>query len=138
MVSELVLVWRLILSVMLGGLIGLEREIALKPAGLRTHMLVCLAASLITILSLEAFPHADQARLSAYLVAGIGFIGGGTILKLSRDKVVGITTAASLLVTVAVGIAVGSGFYLAALITSLLSYVILRMGKVEKYIRKRF
>ena len=122
-------------TVLMGG-ISREREISLKPAGLRTHMLVALASTLITILSLEAFPNADSARLASYLVAGIGFIGGGTIIQM-KTKVIGLTTATSLLVTVAVGIATGSGFYVEALITALLTYVILRMGRVEKYVRQR-
>ena len=105
---------------------------------MRTHMLVCLASVLITILSIEAFENADKARLAAYLLAGIGFIGGGTIIKIGREKVVGITTAASLLITVAVGIAIGAGYYLAAIITSLLAYTILRMGRMEKYVRSKY
>ncbi len=127
---------KLLLSILLGGIIGFERETMAKPAGLRTNMILSLVSCLIAIVSLHGFPDADKARLAAYLLAGIGFIGGGTILK-ERGKVIGLTTAASLLVTVGVGIAVGAGFYVEAFVVSLLTYIILRLGRVEKEVIRR-
>ena len=82
-----------------------------KPAGLRTHILVAMGSTLFTILSLYGFQGSDPARVAAYVVAGIGFIGGGSIIQ-SRDRVIGITTAASLFATAAIGMAIGVGFYL--------------------------
>lgn len=79
--SEAIIIVRLLLAVGLGALIGFERERVHKPAGLRTHMLVCLGSCLFTVLSLEAFPGSDPSRIAAYVVAGIGFIGAGAIYK---------------------------------------------------------
>jgi putative Mg2+ transporter-C (MgtC) family protein len=87
------------LAVLLGGVIGIEREITHKPAGLRTHMLVCLGSCLFTIISVHEF-NVDPAKLAAGIVTGIGFIGAGAIIA-ERERVVGITTAASLWVTAA-------------------------------------
>ena len=91
---ELELVFRLILATILGGIVGIERELVHKPAGLRTHMLVSLGSCLFTLISLYDF-RTDPARIAAGIVAGIGFIGAGTVIA-ERNRVVGITTAASL------------------------------------------
>jgi len=131
MISEQEIVARLALSVLLGGLIGFEREVIKKPAGLRTHILVAMGSTLFTILSLYGFPGSDPARVAAYVVAGIGFIGGGTIMQ-SRDRVIGITTAASLFATAAIGMAVGVGFYLSALFVAAVAFIALRFGKIGK------
>jgi len=113
---------RLILAAALGLMVGFEREKAHKPAGLRTHMLVCIGSCLFTIVSLEFI--ADPARIAAGIVAGIGFIGGGAIIA-ERDRVVGITTAASLWVTAAIGLATGVGNYALAVTAALLSLLTL-------------
>ena len=113
---------RLTLSAILGMMVGFERERAHKPAGLRTHMLVCLGSCLFTLISLEF--SIDPARIAAGIVAGIGFIGAGAILA-ERDRVVGITTAASLWVTGAIGLAVGVGNYILAVVASILTLLIL-------------
>jgi putative Mg2+ transporter-C (MgtC) family protein len=115
-------IFRLILAVFLGMIVGLEREKAHKPAGLRTHMLVSLGSCLFMIVSLEfSF---DPARIAAGVVTGVGFIGAGTIIA-ERDKIVGVTTAASLWVTSAIGLSVGAGNYVLASIASLLALLIL-------------
>lgn len=114
---------RLILSCVLGGLIGYEREANQKAAGLRTHILVSIGSCLIMILSIkiyasvQGFTNADPARLAAQVVSGIGFLGAGSIIK-DGSTVRGLTTAASLWVVSGVGLAVGSGYYMGALMTT--------------------
>jgi putative Mg2+ transporter-C (MgtC) family protein len=120
----------LVLSVVFGAVVGIERELAHRPAGLRTHMLVSLGSCLFTIISLE-FSN-DPARIAAGIVAGIGFIGAGTIWG-EKDKVKGITTAASLWATAAIGLTAGIGDYLLALTVTLLVVVVL----VSKYLLQR-
>ena len=124
---EIELVVRLILAFFLSGFVGFEREATHKPAGLRTHILVGLGSTLITILSLNAFPGSDSARVAASIIVGIGFLGAGTIIK-TKQKVIGLTTAASLWITASIGMATGAGFYLIAIITTILSYLVLKLG----------
>jgi putative Mg2+ transporter-C (MgtC) family protein len=112
----------LVLSMLLGAIVGIEREMIHKPAGLRTHMLVCLGSCLFTIVSIGF--SVDPARIAAGIVAGIGFIGAGTIWA-EKDKVQGITTAASLWATAAIGIAVGISDYPLAIVVTLLVFAIL-------------
>jgi putative Mg2+ transporter-C (MgtC) family protein len=112
----------LLLAVALGGVVGFEREKIHKPAGLRTHMLVCLGSCLYTIISTN-FSIAP-AQIAAGIVAGIGFIGAGTIWA-EKDRVQGVTTAASLWATAAVGLTVGIGDYALAAVTTLLVFIIL-------------
>jgi len=111
MIPTLVMLGKLLLSVLLGGVIGYERELRDKPAGLRTHMLLAAGATVFTILSLDAFPGSESARVAAGIVAGVGFIGAGAIF-MQKDRVIGITTAASLWVTASIGMAVAAGFYI--------------------------
>ncbi len=134
MLQELELVLRLLLAFALGGVLGLERERVDKPAGLRTHILVSVGSCLFTILSLTAFPGSDPARVASYIVAGIGFIGAGTILQ-TRERIVGITTAASLWLVASIGMAVGAGFYLLAAIATAIAYATLRLRVLEKRAR---
>lgn len=129
------LIFRLILSFILSGVVGLEREVKYKPAGLRTHILVGVGSALFTILSLEAFPGADTARVASYIIAGIGFIGAGTIIQ-TKEKIVGITTAGSIWITAAIGMAAGAGFYLIAIVVTILAYFTLKLEEIEKKIRK--
>jgi putative Mg2+ transporter-C (MgtC) family protein len=121
----------LIMSIIFGAIIGLEREITHKPAGLRTHMLVCLGSCLFTVISQEF--GMDPARVAAGIVTGIGFIGAGTIIA-EQGKVVGITTASSLWVTAAIGLTIGVGHYLLAAVSTLLVFLIL----TSKIIFKKF
>jgi putative Mg2+ transporter-C (MgtC) family protein len=131
---------RLVLALVLGGLVGLEREQNNHPAGFRTHILVCLGASLIMLLSMYGFgqfvnePNVrlDPARLAAQVITGIGFLGAGTIV-LNGNSISGLTTAASLWVVAAIGLATGAGFYYAAVVTTLFVLIILWiLNKVEK------
>ena len=107
------LMGRLVLAAFLGGIVGLERELSAKPAGLRTHVLVSVASCLVTLVSILEFPE-DPARLLAQIIPGIGFIGAGSIIA-SGEKVTGITTATGIFVTSAIGIAVGTGNYVIAI-----------------------
>jgi len=128
---EIELVVRLVLGFILSAVVGLEREVSLKPAGLRTHILVGLGSTLLTILSLHAFPESDSARVAASIVVGIGFLGAGTIIK-TEQKVIGLTTAATLWIVSSIGIASGSGLYLLAITVTILSFIVLRLTIFEK------
>jgi len=115
---------RVLLSVICGGLIGLEREYKRRPAGFRTHILICLGAAMTTLtgqyLTLVMHYNTDMGRLGAQVVAGIGFIGAGCIIVTRRRRVKGLTTAAGLWTTAIVGLACGAGFVEAALIATVL------------------
>ena len=106
---------RLLLAVTCGGVIGIEREFKRRPAGFRTHILICLGAAMTTLtsqfLSLNLGYNTDVSRLGAQVVAGIGFIGAGTIIVTRRQRVKGLTTAAGLWTAAIVGLAIGGGFY---------------------------
>jgi putative Mg2+ transporter-C (MgtC) family protein len=111
---------RLILAMLFGGIIGLERGKMGRAAGMRTHTLVCLGATLATMIGFFVFKHAntgDPLRVAAQVVSGIGFLGVGTILIKGRFQITGLTTAAGLWCAAAIGIALGAGFYEGALIT---------------------
>ena len=119
---------RLVLAALLGSFVGYERERTGKPAGLRTHGMVALGAALFTVVSVNGFgPGSDTTRVAAMIVSGIGFIGAGAILH-ERGGVQGLTTAASLWVTAAIGIAVGVGMFLMSAVTTILVFVLLRFG----------
>ena len=121
---ELVLALRLLLSAVLGALIGIEREFHDHPAGMRTHLLVSVGSASFTVLSIEAFqaPGADPGRIAAQIVSGIGFLGAGAILK-EGATIRGLTTAASLWTVAAVGMAAGAGSWaVAATITAIVVF----------------
>ena len=130
MIPEWELCLRLLLSCILGGVIGYERQSRRKSAGLRTNMLVCLGSCLIMVLSQEMYQqvegktNADPARLAAQVVSGIGFLGAGAIMK-EGLTVTGLTTAACLWVVAGVGLAIGAGYYTGAIFTGLLMFVTL-------------
>ena len=121
MVSETV---RMFLAVLCGGIIGIEREYKRRPAGFRTHILICLGAAMTTLTSqflyLELHYYTDMARLGAQVVAGVGFIGAGTIIVTQRQRVKGLTTAAGLWASAIIGLAIGGGFYEGALFATFL------------------
>ncbi len=128
--AEWELCLRLVLSCIMGGIIGYERQTRHKSAGLRTNMLVALGSCLIMLLSqalyddVEGKTNADPARLAAQVVSGIGFLGAGAIMK-EGLTVTGLTTAACLWVVAGVGLAVGAGFYLGACVTTAIVFLIL-------------
>lgn len=131
-------VFRLILAMIVGGLIGFEREIGNRPAGFRTHTLVCVGSTLVMLTSLFIFEeysgivNLDPARLGAQVISGIGFLGAGTILKLG-PRVRGLTTAASLWVVACLGLAIGAGYYWGAITATILVYItLILLKKVER------
>ena len=124
---------RLVLAVIAGGLIGLEREIVHRPAGIRTHMLVCLGSALFLLATLEAVPN-ETARIIAGIATGIGFLGAGTIFK-AQSEVHGLTTAASVWAVSAVGLTIGLGYYLMSTIAVVLILIVLQLNKMEFFRR---
>lgn len=130
---------RMSLAVLCGALIGTEREQKRRPAGLRTHMLICLGASMTTLTSqyllLNLGLYTDPARLGAQVIAGIGFIGAGTIIVTKRRQVKGLTTAAGLWASAIVGLCCGAGFYLGAVAAAALILIAeMLMSKLEWYV----
>ena len=124
------MVLRLLLAVALGTLIGFERQHARKPAGLRTHVLICIGATLFTIASIYGFGlGADPARVAAGIVVGIGFVGAGMIIRTQEGIVVGLTSASSIWAVAAVGLAAGSGLYILAPVATLIVLIVLRLPK---------
>lgn len=119
---------RLVLAVVCGGFIGLERERKRRPAGFRTHILICLGAAMTTLtsqyLALSLGANTDVARLGAQVIAGVGFIGAGTIIVTKRRQVKGLTTAAGLWTAAIVGLCCGAGFFEGALITTLIILIV--------------
>lgn len=115
---------RLALALVLGSIIGLEREINNRPAGFRTHILVCIGAALFTLISIYGIKGGDPARIAAQVVSGIGFLGAGTILR-EGNTIRGLTTAASLWSVAGVGMAIGAGFYLGAVMTTAFMIIVL-------------
>ena len=123
---------RLLLSVALGAGIGLQRELAGKPAGMRTHTLIALGCSLFTVTSIVGFgSSSDQSRLAAGIVTGIGFLGAGAIIRGQQGNLAGLTTAASIWVVAAIGLAAGAGLYLLSTATAALTIVALVIPKIK-------
>ena len=115
---------RMMLAFFCGGAIGIEREFKRRPAGFRTHILICLGAAMTTLTSQYLFLvmhyYTDMARLGAQVVAGIGFIGAGTIIVTRHQRVKGLTTAAGLWAAAVIGLAIGAGFYEGGIFATLL------------------
>ena len=138
-ITETLALTRLGVSIFLGGLIGLERMIHKHPAGMRTFMLICIGSTLATLASIYIcqtnldLHNGDPGRIAAQILTGIGFIGAGLIIK-TNDGVSGITTASSIFVTAAIGIAVGVGMMMTASIVTVVVLVILSSGY---YARKK-
>ncbi len=126
---------RLMLAAFLGGIIGLERELKRKPAGLRTNMFICFGSAMFTILSNELAGQwgiGDHTRIAAQIIPGIGFIGAGSILH-DKGGVSGITTAATIFVVASIGMAAGGGLYLEAIFATMLIYLALHLlGILER------
>ena len=125
---------RLVVAAILGGLIGLERQLRHKPAGLRTNMFICFGAAMFTVLSdqLAGSLGGDHTRVAAQIIPGIGFIGAGSILH-ARGSVVGLTTAATLFVVASVGMATGGGLYITAIFATIVILIALALlGRLER------
>ena len=133
-----VILFRLFLAVILGGTIGIEREMHGHPAGLRTHVLVTLASCLAMLISRYGFNQTgDPARIAAQVVSGIGFLGAGAIIH-DKGDIKGITTAATLWVAAIIGLAAGDGFLIGAIGTTLIALLVLTIFiYIEKYLGKK-
>lgn len=134
--SEWVIVTRVLVAFIVGVVVGFDRERSGKAAGIRTQMLVCVSSALMSAISIQLAEqyniahvgdqglfHADPERLMAQIISGIGFLGAGVIIK-NGSKVVGLTTAATIWTTAAIGIGIGSGFYLPAILTTILTLLL--------------
>jgi putative Mg2+ transporter-C (MgtC) family protein len=133
---------KLLLAVLLGGIIGFEREIAGKPAGLRTNILICVGAALLMDVStrigltVAGTRIGDPGRIAAQVVSGVGFIGAGTIMQ-AQGTVTGLTSAATIWVVAAIGLTVGAGYYVEGVGAGLLvTFVLGGLGKLEHYVRR--
>lgn len=142
LLSNAELTIRLVLSLVLGGIIGLERETTNKPAGFRTHILVCMGSAVIMLTSIFIFSqfqgktNVDPTRIPAQVVSGIGFLGAGTIIR-EGASVKGLTTAASLWAVSAIGLAIGAGFYYGAtLATFMMLLTLVTFNKLDQLILK--
>lgn len=124
---EAELILRVFVAAVLGGGIGLQRGLARKPAGIRTHALICLGAALFTSLAegFETVTGFDPSRIAAGVVTGIGFVGAGVIIRSEKGRIEGVTTAASIWATAAVGIAIGTGLYIIGTFAAVLAGTIL-------------
>jgi putative Mg2+ transporter-C (MgtC) family protein len=144
-VSPLQIIIRLVAATLLGSALGFDRELRGKPAGMRTHALVALGAALVTISAIELvgpspLDRGAVTRAIQGIITGIGFLGGGAILRArDSDDVRGLTTAASIWLVSALGIACGGGFWLAALVSAVLALLVLVLGtKLERWFHARF
>ena len=127
-VTLLAVLLRIIVSFVLGGMLGMERGLKQRPAGLRTYMLVCVGACLIMLTNeyvVQAYGTGDPVRMGAQVVSGIGFLGAGTIIVTRHSQIKGLTTAAGLWAAAAVGLATGIGFYEAAIPGALVIFITL-------------
>ncbi len=142
---QLTLLMKLAMAALLGGAIGLEREISGKPAGLRTNILICMGAALFMHLSIavgeigfahDGHPYGDVTRIAAQIVTGVGFLGAGTIMQ-ARGTIIGLTSAATIWVVAAIGSAVGAGYYVEGLGAGAMVMVVLGgMGWIEQRLRR--
>ena len=127
-VTLLAVLFRIIVSFVLGGMLGMERGLKQRPAGLRTYMLVCVGACLIMLTNeyvVQAYGAGDPVRMGAQVVSGIGFLGAGTIIVTRHNQIKGLTTAAGLWAAAAVGLATGIGFYEAAIVGAVVIFITL-------------
>lgn len=133
--------FRIILSILLGGILGIERGRKNRPTGLRTYILVCLGAALVMMTNqyvYVTFDTGDPVRLGAQVISGIGFLGAGTIILTGRSKIMGITTAAGLWAAACSGLAIGIGFYEGAILGGIaIVFTVSGLLKFDIWIRKR-
>ena len=133
MISGSETVIRLVFAVLAGGVIGLEREVVHKPAGMRTHMLVSLGSAMFALITFETLPN-EVARIIAGVATGVGFLGAGTIFR-TKSEVQGLTTAASVWTVAALGLAIGLGYYFIMAVAVVLIPVILHLNKFRFFSR---
>jgi putative Mg2+ transporter-C (MgtC) family protein len=126
-INELEIAKRLLLAALIGGVLGFERELRQKSAGLRTNILIAVGAAVFTVLSVEmaAGFNADPARIAAQIITGVGFLGAGAIMRTDRGAIHGLTTAATVWVNASLGMAAGAGRYRLAMIGALITALVL-------------
>ena len=135
--NEFTMIFRIIISALLGGIIGFEREVHGRPAGIRTQMLVCLGSTVFMIISIliavkyKEFGPVDPTRIAAGVVTGIGFLGAGAIIRAGRS-IHGLTTAASIWAVSAIGMAIGAGLYVIGFLATGVVIAVLFLSKVER------
>ena len=135
------IVIRVLVSILLGGIIGVERGMKNRPAGLRTYMLVCLGSCVVMLINqytTQVFGIGDPVRLGAQVISGIGFLGAGTIVVTSHNQIKGLTTAAGLWASACIGLAIGIGLYEVALIAGLCVFLVLTvLHEMDYFMRSR-
>ena len=140
-VTYLAVALRIITAVLIGGIIGFEREMKNRAAGLRTYILVCVGACMIMLTNqyiYQSFQIGDPVRMGAQVVSGIGFLGAGTIIVTKRSQIKGLTTAAGLWATAGLGLSIGIGFYEAAIVGALAILVVITlMQRMDDRMRRR-
>jgi putative Mg2+ transporter-C (MgtC) family protein len=135
--GNIVEVLRILLAVVLGGVIGLERQLSGKPAGLRTNIMICLGSAVFTIISEQmAKPGDSVTRIASQIVTGVGFLGAGAIIR-ERGGIHGLTTAATIWLVASIGMACGAGFYSLAVISTIIAIIVLiGLVKLDKYLEQ--
>lgn len=131
---------RILLSILLGGIIGLERGLKNRPAGLRTYMLVCLGSCIVMVTNqyvYQAFGVGDPVRMAAQVISGIGFLGAGTIIVTVRNQIKGLTTAAGLWASACVGLSLGIGLYEVAALGGISIFVIMTLLQKLDFLMRR-
>lgn len=140
-VNNASIVLRIALSILAGGVIGFERGMKNRPAGLRTYMLVCLGACIVMMTNqyiFQTYQAGDPVRMGAQVVSGIGFLGAGTIIITRRNQIKGLTTAAGLWAAACIGLALGIGFYEAAILGGIMIFVILTvLQRIDNRMRRK-
>ncbi len=139
-VSTLSIAVRILLALVLGGILGLERGRRNQPAGFRTYMLVCLGATIVMLTGqyvFQTYRVGDPSRMAAQVVSGIGFLGAGSIIVTARNQVKGLTTAAGLWTAASIGIAIGIGFYEGAILASIAVFLVMTvLQRIEHLVRE--
>jgi putative Mg2+ transporter-C (MgtC) family protein len=135
--GNIVEVLRILLAVVLGGVVGLERQLSGKPAGLRTNIMICLGSAVFTIISEQmAKPGDSVTRIASQIVTGVGFLGAGAIIR-ERGGIHGLTTAATIWLVASIGMACGAGFYSLAVISTIIAIIVLiGLVKLDKYLEQ--
>lgn len=140
-INTVTILFRILLAILIGGFIGIEREVKCQPAGFRTYSLVCLGAAMVMMTNqyiVHVFGSGDPSRLGAQVISGIGFLGAGTIIVTAHNQVRGLTTAAGLWASACTGLAIGIGFYMGALLMGASILIIMSvLSRIDNRILKK-
>lgn len=139
--NMLSIIIRMVLAIVVGGILGLERGRKNRPAGLRTHMLVCLGSAMVMMTNqyvVQVFEATDPVRMGAQVISGIGFLGAGTIMVTGKNQIKGITTAAGIWTAACCGLAIGIGFYEGAILGGIAILVVMAlMHRLDSHLKAR-